>query len=230
MEDPAGRRPAPKLVRLPLLASTELDICASFCTPYTPPSPRNSPLRLSSAEFSLQRSFRQEDLRNELPDCSSVPSPLTGSYLPNSPHSLLHPSSPLPPNRQPDDRLSPAGLYTFVPSSCTYSHAGQRYRDHAACTEKPFKALFIGDSHTRATYETIGWRMWGNTTWLLDSPKELEKNETIGALDLVRFFCSLLPHLASLSLALTCPFFPPSLCAVLQMVLFPFFLVCFFRS
>jgi hypothetical protein len=188
MEDPTGGRPTPNLRKLPLLAPTELDICASFCTPYSPSAPHDPPARLTTSDFSLQRSFRQEDLHNELEDCSLSPAPIAGSYLPNSAYSLLHPSAALPPALNPTDRLTPAGLYTFIPSSCTFSHPGRRFQDHASCITKPFKALFYGDSHTRAMYDILKWRMEGNDTITLVSPKLLGTGggASVGGLDLVR--------------------------------------------
>lgn len=186
MEDMLYGRPTPKLLKYPLLDPIELDLSSSStsCTPYSPPPLGASTDRLSFS--GTQHSSSHDNIRSTLPDCSTVRSPLSGSYIPNSPYSLRNPAAMLPPSLQASNRLSPAGLLTWVPSSCTFSHAGQRFQDHTPCKAKPHKALLIGDSHTRAVYDIIKWRMQGNNRIALDSVKELEKNSTAGELSLVR--------------------------------------------
>ena len=64
----------------------------------------------------------------------------------------------------------PTPRYRWV-GDCVWNHAGLRYVDHQKCLqpERPFKFLFVGDSHARVTFDGIRHRMEGNTDRMPDS-------------------------------------------------------------
>lgn len=77
------------------------------------------------------------------------------------------PYAPLAP-RQGDRPLM--GHYDFR-ATCQYSHAGQAFRNHSDCINKPQKILWLGDSHSRYNMLNLVYRLDGNVSPYPESDK-----------------------------------------------------------
>ncbi|BGP43529.1 hypothetical protein JCM10449v2_007564 [Rhodotorula kratochvilovae] len=178
IEAEEGSRPRPKLLMQPLVETPlELNLCSDACTPFVPPR-----LGTSAREpHGLPTSPAANGSRlAALPDCSTLPplrSPL-GHYIPSNPHDLIYPPLPLPVAHS----RPMAGLYTFVPSSCTWDHDGLRFRNHASCLEKEHSAFLLGDSHARAVFDIVKHRLEGNDSVEDKSMKANSKHAQVGNL------------------------------------------------
>lgn len=196
-------RPAPILVREPLLRRPlELDLCPSRCAPHVPSPDLVSPLVIDESSFSsglMPEGSSEDDGLTPVPSCDSS-TPMSGAYIPLSPYAMNHPGASQPPAaRSASLRRSSAGLYAYHRPACAMDHAGTRFADHAPCLASGHKALFLGDSHARVSYDVIKWRMEGHSEIALASPKELLKNTTIGNLGLVSCVSLLLVRVGELS-------------------------------
>ncbi|GAA6048683.1 hypothetical protein JCM3770_002019 [Rhodotorula araucariae] len=173
-----GSRPRPKLLLQPLVESPlELNLCSDSCTPFIPPRIGTT----SGEPYGLSVFPASTDSRLAVrPDCSSLPplrSPL-GHYIPSNSHDLVYPPLPLPiAHSRPM-----AGLYTFVPSSCTREHDGLRFRDHSSCLVKEHSVLLLGDSHARTVFDVVKHRLEGNDSVEDKSMKADSKHSHIGNL------------------------------------------------
>ncbi|GAA5850440.1 hypothetical protein JCM9279_001417 [Rhodotorula babjevae] len=170
-----GSRPRPRLLMQPLVARPlELNLCDDACRPYIPPrlgEPAAPPygLPISTDDKEAQIAGR--------PDCSTLDplrTPL-GHWVPSNPHDLVYPPLPVPLKHS----RPMAGLYTFVPSLCTWDHDGLRFRDHASCVEEPHAVFFLGDSHARAIFDIAKHRLGGNDSVEDKSMKANSKSGTV---------------------------------------------------
>ncbi|GAA5821007.1 hypothetical protein JCM11251_001917 [Rhodosporidiobolus azoricus] len=199
LDAPEGSRPKPHIQLVPLVpAPVELDLCSLHCPSHVPtrlgppslipPSvradPAHSPLAFIRALTGSTSSSAATDLDprlSDLPSCHSIPrTELDGAYVPSSPIDLIHPPYPVPLDLR--STRPTAGLYTYVPSQCSYRHAGLRFRDHTSCLTAPHNAFFLGDSHARGVFDIVKHRLEGNDSVAEASPKALNKNAYVGNL------------------------------------------------
>ncbi|GAA6008319.1 hypothetical protein JCM10207_000084 [Rhodosporidiobolus poonsookiae] len=191
-------RPKPRMKMVPLVAQPlELDLCPSTCASYVPPrlGPPSSLLATVLADPSTFSSSISQALAffrkpasslsslDNLPSCHRAhasSSSVVGSYVPAPYLDLVHPRYRLP----LDARYTrpTAGLYSFVPAQCRWTHAGQRFRDHTSCLEREHNAFLIGDSHARAVFDVVKHRLEGNDSVAEASPKALSKSAHVGNL------------------------------------------------
>ncbi|GAA5876312.1 hypothetical protein JCM8547_008882 [Rhodosporidiobolus lusitaniae] len=194
LDAPEGSRPKPLIFMRPLTsAPLQLDLCPSTCASYTPPrlgAPSSFPpvIRPSAVRsffsflpFVSTYTSPPPPANENLPTCHhSTSSLLSGSYVPSPQLDLVHPPYPVPLDHR--STRPTAGLYTFVPSTCRWKHAGQRFRDHTSCLTKPHNAFLIGDSHARGVFDIVKHRLEGNDSVAEASPKALNKNTHVGNL------------------------------------------------
>ncbi|GJN94336.1 hypothetical protein Rhopal_007410-T1 [Rhodotorula paludigena] len=182
IEAPPGSRPKPALLMRPLVSTPlELNLCTDNCVPFVPPRLGTAPTELFGlAPLSSSAAAKKQARLSSLPACSSLSStrsPL-GHYVPSSMHDLVYPSYHLPSRHS---RPS-AGLYSFIPSACTRSHDGLRFRDHSSCLEKEHSVFLIGDSHARAVFDIALHRLRGNDSITDRSMKVKNKSAHVGNL------------------------------------------------
>jgi len=177
-----GSRPRPRLLMQPLVARPlELNLCDDACRPYVPPR-LGEP---AAPPYGLATSTSDKDAQlADRPDCSTLDQLRTplGHWVPSNPHDLVYPPLPVPLKHS----RPMAGLYTFVPSLCTWDHDGLRFRDHASCVEEQHAVFFLGDSHARAIFDIAKHRLGGNDSVEDKSMKANSKSGTVGNLYLVR--------------------------------------------
>ncbi|GAA5908545.1 hypothetical protein JCM8208_002660 [Rhodotorula glutinis] len=171
-----GSRPRPRLLMQRLVDEPlELNLCDDACRPYIPPR-LGEPAR---PPYGLATSTDDEDAQlADRPDCSTLDplrTPL-GHWVPSNPHDLVYPPLPVPLKHS----RPMAGLYTFVPSLCTWNHDGLRFRDHASCVEEEHAVFLLGDSHTRAIYDIVKHRLGGNDSV---EDKSMKADSKSGAVD-----------------------------------------------
>ncbi|GAA5981531.1 hypothetical protein JCM11641_004088 [Rhodosporidiobolus odoratus] len=197
-------RPQPPLLMRPITPSPlELDLCSSQCTPFVPlrlgpPSSIPAMIRPSSSVSSLSHLFSAfftsssprttEETSVALPSCHDVDDPVDGSYIPSNPLDLIHPRYPVPLDHRYTRPV--AGLSTFIPSGCQYTHAGQRFRDHTACITKKHNAFLMGDSHARGLLDIVAHRLEGNDSVVEGSPKALSRKAHVGNLFMIAYTLS----------------------------------------
>lgn len=179
----AGTRHRPELLMTPLVAvPLQLDVCSPSCpTHYAPrlgaSSPASYPLAPSTSTSSAP------------PPCGprARAGTLTGSYIPTPPIDQLYPpfAVPLTFHLATHSRTS-TGYDAFVPSQCAWMHAGVRFADHAPCTRRDERVLFLGDSHGRAAFDVVKVRLEGGGAVASSSVKMEMRNATIGNLFMVR--------------------------------------------
>lgn len=182
IEAERGSRPRPRLLMQRLVPQPlELNLCSDACIPYVPPrlgEPETQPYGLpTSAETT-------DALLAARPDCSTLDplrTPL-GHWVPSNPHDLVYPPLPVPVKHS----RPMAGLYSFVPSFCTWDHDGLRFRDHSSCVEREHAAFFLGDSHARGVYDVVKHRLGGNDSVEDKSMKADSKRGKVDNLYLVR--------------------------------------------
>lgn len=154
--------------------AVQLNICSSACPLYVAPLPNTDSI--------VYDPFHAGDPVPEQMLACTGPDPIPGVYVATNLHSVLHPPVALP---MSETRPS-AGLYTFVPTGCTFQHDGLRFRNHGSCLEMKERVLFIGDSHARAAYDALLHRLGGNDTVVQVSEKIQTKSGDLNNLHMVR--------------------------------------------
>ena len=150
--------PWPELQLHPLLAHAILLPAHSLCRNYIP-SPLNA-----SHHLAIPGSEHPIDDESALPACSGQ-DPTRGTYIPHHPLDLLDSPIqwPAPGGRRIGER------YRFVPAGCKWKHAGMRFANIEACTEKRHHVLSIGDSHGRQLQDGLIHRLSGLPSVALES-------------------------------------------------------------
>ncbi|KAL1723261.1 hypothetical protein EV715DRAFT_191548 [Schizophyllum commune] len=167
-----GSLPWPELQLRPLLAHAILLPAHSLCGGYIP-SPLNA-----SHHLTIPGSAYPIDDDSALPACAGQ-DPTRGTYIPHHPLDLLDSPIqwPAPGGRRIGER------YRFVPAGCKWKHAGMRFANIEACTEKRHHVLSIGDSHGRQLQDGLIHRLSGLPSVALESGKADFKNGSVGNVD-----------------------------------------------
>ncbi|ORY88433.1 hypothetical protein BCR35DRAFT_329977 [Leucosporidium creatinivorum] len=187
LSSPPQSRPKPHMLSRPLLSSApiRLNLCASTCAPYTPPTLLTAAPAIGLPPPKLA-SCKNHDSYN-----ATHGGELEGGYVPSPQLDLIHPPLPLPLDQK--HSRATTGLYTFVRPHCAslaphLQHDGLRLRNHTSCLREGgggggvrHRALIIGDSHGRAVFDVSVWRVLrGEKGVALSSPKALSKKEERG--------------------------------------------------